>query len=73
MLGVRSWRVFEGYCSTGQSPQWAVVPMEGEEKECEKHGLPCACYNESCKCSTALSVDHLYRIPTRSGNKSEKY
>jgi len=21
----------EGYCSTGQSPQWAVVPMEEEE------------------------------------------
>ena len=20
----------EGYCSTGQSPQWAVVPMEEE-------------------------------------------
>jgi len=26
----------EGHCSTGQSPQWAVVPMEEEEKEiCE--------------------------------------
>jgi hypothetical protein len=23
----------EGSCSTGQSPQWAVVPMEEEEKE----------------------------------------
>jgi len=23
---------FEGYCSTGQSPQWAVVPMEEEEE-----------------------------------------
>ena len=21
----------EGHCSTGQSPQWAVVPMEEEE------------------------------------------
>jgi hypothetical protein len=21
----------EGHCSTGQSPQWAVVPMEGDE------------------------------------------
>jgi len=34
----------EGHCSTGQSPQWAVVPMEEEEagqalisKECYKH------------------------------------
>ena len=35
----------EGHCSTGQSPQWAVAPMEEEEEEnrtsghteCEKH------------------------------------
>ena len=27
----------EGHCSTGQSPQWAVVPMkEGEEEEGEE-------------------------------------
>jgi hypothetical protein len=27
----------EGYCSTGQSPQWAVVPVEeGEEEEEEE-------------------------------------
>ena len=37
VLGVRRWRELvadrkkmEGHCSTGQSPQWAVVPM-GEE------------------------------------------
>jgi hypothetical protein len=23
----------EGFCSTGQSPQWAVVPVEEEEEE----------------------------------------
>ena len=23
----------EGHCSTGQGPQWAVVPMEEEEEE----------------------------------------
>ena len=23
----------EGHCSTGQSPQWAVVPMGEEDKE----------------------------------------
>ena len=23
----------EGYCSTGQCPQWAVVPMEEEEED----------------------------------------
>jgi len=26
----------EGHCSTGQSPQWAVVPMEEEEEEKKK-------------------------------------
>jgi len=26
----------EGHCSTGQSPQWAVVPMEEEEAEEEE-------------------------------------
>jgi len=26
----------EGHCSTGQSPQWAVVPMEEEEEEVYK-------------------------------------
>jgi len=28
----------EGYCSTGQSPQWAVVRMEEEEEEEEGGG-----------------------------------
>jgi len=23
----------EGHCSTGQSPQWAVVPVEEEEED----------------------------------------
>jgi hypothetical protein len=25
------WEKMEGSCSTGQSPQWAVVPVEEEE------------------------------------------
>ena len=40
VLGVRRWRELvadrkkmEGHCSTGQSPQWAVVPMEEEEED----------------------------------------
>jgi hypothetical protein len=41
VLGVRRWRELvidrgkkmEGYCLTGQSPQWAVVPMEEEEED----------------------------------------
>ena len=43
MLGVRRWkqlvadrRNMGGHCSTGQSPQWAVVPMEEEEEEEEE-------------------------------------
>jgi len=27
----------EGHCSTGQSLQWAVVPMEEEEEEEEEY------------------------------------
>jgi len=29
----------EGHCSTDQSPQWAVVPMEEEEEVYETHFL----------------------------------
>jgi len=25
------WKKMEGYCLTGHSPQWAVVPVEEEE------------------------------------------
>jgi hypothetical protein len=27
------WEKMEGSCSTGQSPQWAVVPVEEEEDD----------------------------------------
>ena len=27
------WEKMEGQCATGQSPQWAAVPMEEEEEE----------------------------------------
>ena len=43
VLGVRRWRELvadrkkmEGRCSTGQNPQWAVVPMEDEDEEEEE-------------------------------------
>jgi len=29
----------EGHCSTGQIPQWAVVPMEEEEEEADEEEL----------------------------------
>jgi len=31
----------EGHCSTGQSPQWAVVPVEDEEEEEEENLSKC--------------------------------
>jgi len=31
----------EGHCATGQSPQWAVVPMEEEEEEEEEEENKC--------------------------------
>jgi len=33
----------EGHCSTGQSPQWAVVPMEEEEDKIKKNEMDAAC------------------------------
>jgi hypothetical protein len=27
------WKKMEGSCLTGQSPQWAIVPVEEEEEE----------------------------------------
>ena len=47
----------EGHCSTSQSPQWAVVPMEGGGEEEEEEGEEeeggefwdgYACRNGSC-------------------------
>jgi hypothetical protein len=37
--GPPGWEKTEGYCSTGQNPQWAVVPME--EKKNERLGGTC--------------------------------
>ena len=35
------WQIgkMEGHCSTGQSPQWAVVPVEGGGEEEEELGM----------------------------------
>ena len=35
-VGGRLEKKIEGHCATGQSPQWAVVPMEEEEEEEEE-------------------------------------
>jgi len=44
----------EGCCSTGQSPQWAVVPMEEEEEE--------VCFNDVGFNSLGMEI-----APTRMG------
>jgi len=37
----------EGHCSTGQSPQWAVMPMEEEWYENLRKEKAVVSYNES--------------------------
>jgi len=71
VLGVRRWRELvadmkkmEGHCSTDQSPQWAVVPMEEDEKE------EVSCVTDNYKKhirSIKLSFD-VYSINHDSGN-----
>jgi hypothetical protein len=43
----------EGYCSTGQSPQQAVVPLEEEEEEEEE------VLNTKFQCTTALNLGNV--------------
>jgi len=38
----------EGHCSTGQSPQWAVVPMEEEEEYKERQCQLCFFSSRNC-------------------------
>jgi len=63
----------EGHCSTGQSPQWAVVPMEEEEEEIYIVTL-CIVYLSSSEkvvrlptlLKIAISCGHLYRSTVHS-------
>ena len=49
----------EGHCSTGQSPQWAVVPMEeeGEEEEEEEEEEDRQMHNYFTNYHTATCFD----------------
>jgi hypothetical protein len=38
------WEEMEGCCSTGQSPQWAVVPVEEEEEPITVISFTCKLY-----------------------------
>jgi hypothetical protein len=47
------WKTMEESCSTGQSPQWAVVPVEEEEEEEEEEEV---CYMTRCIHSTLFKI-----------------
>ena len=49
----------EGHFSTGQSPQWAVVPMLEEEQVCEKHLNVMLCSDEEARFVSDHSEDKL--------------
>jgi hypothetical protein len=53
------WEKMEGSCSTGQSPQRAVVPVEEEEEEAEAS-------NFSTKLAFAKTTRTVYKLPLRS-------
>jgi len=42
----------ERYCSTGQSPQWAVAPMEEEEEEYNPYPLLLKITGHCSRCNT---------------------
>jgi hypothetical protein len=71
VVGVRRWRELvadrkkmEGHCSTGQSPQWAVVPMEEEEGE-----------EENKKKNTHISdcLQTVYQLPLQPNNNTVQH
>jgi hypothetical protein len=57
----------EGYCSTGQSPQWAVVPVEEDEGKDAYFGLVKAA--DAFSCSGCLKVLIPRKLSTGSGNR----
>jgi hypothetical protein len=46
------WEKMEGYCSTGQSPKWAVVPVEEEEGGYIRVGLKYCFHVQGCSIRT---------------------
>ena len=46
----------EGHCSTGQSPQWVVMPMEEEEEERIVRYMTINIYWSSCEVSVILVI-----------------
>jgi hypothetical protein len=55
----------EGYCSTGQSSQWAVVPME-EEEVGQDHELRSRCQAKLRKSRLSITFKNLPPEPIRS-------
>jgi hypothetical protein len=56
----------EGHCSTGQSPQWTVVPVEEQEQEQEQEGVYSTLNTEAgsfseCQYLTSYKAPHINR------------
>ena len=56
------WGKMEGYCSTGQSTQQAVVPMEEEEEEEEEEELIFRLFLQP---NTVFHIDNGFRCSCR--------
>jgi hypothetical protein len=61
---VKKWEKMEGSCSTGQSPLWAVVPMEEEEEE-EEEEQQQQQQNLPASSSTGLTKRNIKIIPSK--------
>jgi len=57
----------EGYCSTGQSPQWAVVPMEEGRRKCNHSNHRYVCSMSSVSLFKTLPVCHKRFVQILSG------
>jgi hypothetical protein len=62
----------EGSCSTGQSPQWAVVLVEEEEDSpvcvtCTVNNLCCNLHKSQCRedCNRLMTITALFWVTTR--------
>ena len=51
------WEKMEGHCLIGQSPQWAVVPMQ-EEEDLKWASAPMILYTNNFICKTQVPYKH---------------
>jgi hypothetical protein len=61
----------EGSCSTGQSPQWVVVPVEEEEEEGIHVTLSARSRNHCCR-GKAMGITYFKYVPVALGIQHAK-